>query len=175
MSRIIRYRGYTIQRGDYLNTNDNRADRWYAERADSDVVDRRGQGYSTIQDAKRGVDEYLATIPNKRYDGYTISTGFLGGNLSNEGGLNLDASCSKYAEMLTTALEAEFPGAEINVDYQVNVSGSIPCTLETRVSIPTEAMPDDDLAQMEQERELIETVDNIASRVWESWGWAVKA
>jgi hypothetical protein len=65
MSKTIRYRGYTIQRGDYLNTTDNRADRWYAEREDSDVVDRRGQGYSTIQEAKVAVDEYLATIPNE--------------------------------------------------------------------------------------------------------------
>jgi hypothetical protein len=63
MSRTIRYRGYTIQRGDYLNATDNRADGWYAERADSDVVDRRGQGYRTIQDAKEAIDQYLATIP----------------------------------------------------------------------------------------------------------------
>jgi hypothetical protein len=65
MSKINRYRGYTIQRGDYLNTNDNRADRWYAEREDSAMVDRRGQGYRTIQDAKAAVDKYLATIPNE--------------------------------------------------------------------------------------------------------------
>lgn len=46
--------GWTIRRGGYLGTTDNRADRWYIDREESDAWDRRGPGYATIQAA---VDE----------------------------------------------------------------------------------------------------------------------
>jgi hypothetical protein len=116
----------------------------------------------------------------ERYDGYTIHTGFLGGNITSDelsdGGrpLDLNASCQKYAELLTAALEEKFPGAEVSVDYQVNASGSLPCTLETRVSMPDEG-PAGDLEMMQEMDNLVESVDAISSRVWESWDWAVTA
>jgi hypothetical protein len=42
--------GYTISRGDYIGTSDDRADRWYISR-DGDIYDRRGPGYRTRTEA----------------------------------------------------------------------------------------------------------------------------
>ena len=39
--------GYTIRRGSYSGTSDNRIDRWYVERIDSSVIDRRGACFET--------------------------------------------------------------------------------------------------------------------------------
>lgn len=43
--------GYTLLRGGYVGTSDNRADRWYIDRNDTDCLDRRGPGYRTVGDA----------------------------------------------------------------------------------------------------------------------------
>ena len=51
-----RYHGYTIARGDYIDTTDNRIDRWYVEPEDSPVVCRLGRGYATIAAAKSAID-----------------------------------------------------------------------------------------------------------------------
>jgi hypothetical protein len=58
MSRRYTYKGYVIERGDYIGTSDDRIDRWYLADPDSTVVDRRGYGYLTIADAKQVIDEY---------------------------------------------------------------------------------------------------------------------
>ena len=56
MHRVHQYHGYTISRGDYLDTPDNRIDRWYVEPEASTVVCRLGRGYSTIAEAKSAID-----------------------------------------------------------------------------------------------------------------------
>src|SRR5690625_4512706 len=73
-----------------------------------------------------------------KYEGYTISTGFLAGNLfhdsGDDGGTYDEAeSAAKYAEMCKEAIEREYPGATVEVDYQLNASGSTPATLQTSV------------------------------------------
>ena len=50
------YRGYTISRGDYTDTTDNRLDRWYVEPDESTVVCRIGRGYATLAAAKSAID-----------------------------------------------------------------------------------------------------------------------
>lgn len=55
---VHKYKGYEITRGSYRGTTDDRIDRWYIAREDSNVVDRRGAGYYTLADAKAAIDEY---------------------------------------------------------------------------------------------------------------------
>lgn len=43
--------GWTIRRGSYHGTTDDRADRWYADRDDGDTLDRRGPGHPTREAA----------------------------------------------------------------------------------------------------------------------------
>lgn len=45
--------GFTVVRGDYIGTADNRADRWYIDKLDDPVIDRRGEGFATKEDALR--------------------------------------------------------------------------------------------------------------------------
>ena len=44
--------GYTVTRGDYHGTADNRADRWYIERADAKTGRRVGIGFATLKDVR---------------------------------------------------------------------------------------------------------------------------
>lgn len=53
-------RGYKVTRGAYVGTSDDRADRWYIERIDSGVVDRRGFGFATKVGALAYLEEELA-------------------------------------------------------------------------------------------------------------------
>ena len=48
--------GFTISRGDYIDTPDNRLDGWYVEPEGSMVVCRLGPGYATITAAKAAID-----------------------------------------------------------------------------------------------------------------------
>jgi len=50
------YRGYTISRGSYVNTCDDRYDGWYVNSLDSDAYDRRGQGFPSVLEAKDAID-----------------------------------------------------------------------------------------------------------------------
>ena len=43
--------GYSIDHGDYVNTCDDRADRYYISHSSDRCVDRRGNGFATIKDA----------------------------------------------------------------------------------------------------------------------------
>ena len=54
--RVHHYHGYTIARGDYLDTPDNRLDRWYVELESASVVCRLGRGYATIRAAQAAID-----------------------------------------------------------------------------------------------------------------------
>lgn len=110
------------------------------------------------------------------YDGWTISTGFLAGNLfvdsgDDQGVYDVDASASKYAEMCREALEREFPGAEISVPYEVNAQGAIPLPLQTYVSTPDgeDYRPGD----YGEGGRVADRVEDICERVWSSWDWVV--
>jgi len=46
---------YQISRGSYLDTPDDRLDRWYIEPAK--VADRRGPGYRTREEARAALKE----------------------------------------------------------------------------------------------------------------------
>lgn len=54
-----KYRGFDIDRGAYQNTSDNRSDRWYIDWPHSRTLDRRGEGFYTIEGAKSVIDSYL--------------------------------------------------------------------------------------------------------------------
>lgn len=59
MSRRYTYRGYVIERGDYVGASDDRIDRWYISDPTSPTVDRRGSGVRTIASAKEMIDDRL--------------------------------------------------------------------------------------------------------------------
>lgn len=59
-TRQARAAGYTITRGAYQGTPDDRLDRWYVERIDADAHDRRGPGYRTRREALEAVAEIVA-------------------------------------------------------------------------------------------------------------------
>jgi hypothetical protein len=61
MSKTHTYRGFTIARGSFSGTTDDRADGWYADAIDADFNDRRGSGFRLLADAKAWVDEVLAS------------------------------------------------------------------------------------------------------------------
>lgn len=112
----------------------------------------------------------------KVYDGWTINTGFLGGNLFVEDGddrgtYDIGASAARYAEMCREALEREFPGADIRIQYEVMASGAIPLPMRTYVRTPDgmEYYPGDH----DEAGAIAERVDNICGEVWESWEWVV--
>jgi len=51
---------YTVGRGAYYGTPEDRADRWYVEDGESREVDRRGPGYRTRAEARRALDALLS-------------------------------------------------------------------------------------------------------------------
>jgi hypothetical protein len=55
-----RYRNYTLSRGSYTDTADDRSDGWYVDHIDNDSWNRRGAGYGTQQEAQSAIDDYLA-------------------------------------------------------------------------------------------------------------------
>ena len=112
----------------------------------------------------------------KPYDGWTIHTGFLGGNLFAEDGddrgtYDIGASAARYAEMCLEALEKEFPGADIHIHYEVMASGAIPAPMRTYVRTPDGMYyyPGDDC----EAGVIASRVHNICGEVWESWEWVV--
>lgn len=64
-----------------------------------------------------------------------IFAGFLSGNLDLGADCSTDvpASIQAYADACKTALEAEYPGAEVEIDWQ-DASGSLPGTLEPSIT-----------------------------------------
>ena len=51
--------GYSLVRGAYVGTCDDRADRWYVQHESDRVIDRRGAGYLTKKDAYDAIDYRL--------------------------------------------------------------------------------------------------------------------
>ena len=55
-----RRRGWTIERGAYTGTTDDRRDRWYVYRLDAyHAVDRRGPGFATRRAALEALEYHL--------------------------------------------------------------------------------------------------------------------
>jgi len=61
MTKTHTYRGFTIARGSFSGTSDDRAAGWYADVIDADFNDRRGPGFCVLADAKAWIDEVLAS------------------------------------------------------------------------------------------------------------------
>lgn len=51
--------GWNLTRGAHQGTTDDRIDRWYWDRRDSDVIDRTGAGFDTVAQA---LDWLLANV-----------------------------------------------------------------------------------------------------------------
>lgn len=97
------------------------------------------------------------------YDGWTIKTSFLEGNLYAETkGIDVGASTRKYADLCQREIEEAFPGADVTVDYEEGAEGVPP---RTYVTAPGDGYVDD--------REEPESVDNICSRIWEQMDWLI--
>lgn len=58
--------GYRVTRGAYSGTTDDRIDRWYIDDIESDIVDRRGFGYATKQDALEAIGDRQAELKGGR-------------------------------------------------------------------------------------------------------------
>jgi len=111
----------------------------------------------------------------KSYEGYTIETGFLVGNLFGEfgddfgddfggdiGTYDVIASAERYAEMCQEALEKEFPGAKVTIRFEYAM-GATPIPLQTRVADPNGFW----------RQNVAASVARICERIWESWDWVV--
>ena len=111
----------------------------------------------------------------KPYEGYTIETGFLVGNLfedfgdefggdigNDTGAYDVSASAERYAEMCQEALEKEFPGAEVTIRFEYAI-GATPIPLQTRVADPNGFW----------RQNIAVSVVWICERIWESWDWVV--
>lgn len=87
-----------------------------------------------------------------------IFTGFLVGNLGLDEDCNtcVPESVQAYTNEVKAAIEAEYPGVEVDVDWQ-DASGSLPCTLETSVTGGTAG----------DESDAIQLVNDIKQRVYE--------
>jgi hypothetical protein len=110
------------------------------------------------------------------YTGYTITTGFLAGDLfaesSDEGGTyDVNASAKRYAEMCQEALEGEFPSAKVGVEYQLNASGATPIPLQTHIITPDGMVLSSPFYG--ESREIADRVYEITKRIWQSWKWVV--
>lgn len=122
----------------------------------------------------------LGRMEKMSYKGWRIRTGFLGGDLfgdmlHEERPVDERESIRRYARMVQDALEQEFPGADIDVNYEMEGTGATPATLETVVTDPEniDHRPGD-YAHHEGTR-IAERVDEIAGEIWESWDWVVYA
>jgi len=115
-------------------------------------------------------------MTNKNYAGYDIRSGFLGGNiiaddLGHERPVNLGASCARYAKLCREAIEAEYPGADVTIGYEVNASGGTPCTLET--SVLTADGTGNIGAYGSEANSIADHVDDLMGHIWEAYEWVV--
>lgn len=105
------------------------------------------------------------------YTGYTITTGFVAGDLfaesGDEGGTyDVSASAKRYAEMFQEALEREFPGAEIEIEYKLDFCGATPIYITAPGDRPL-------WAEHDEGKEIADWVYEIKQQVWQSWEWVV--
>jgi len=55
----IKELGFSVMRGGYHGTTDDRIDRWYVEHPATDCVDHRGSGFKTLRDAYHATAEVV--------------------------------------------------------------------------------------------------------------------
>ena len=60
----------------------------------------------------------------RSFEDWKIVHEFLSDNLSGDSGVDFAEMASRYAAVVLEELEEEFPGAEIEVEYQLNTSGA---------------------------------------------------
>lgn len=110
----------------------------------------------------------------RRYDGWRIRCGFLGGNLLQ--GLadahlyDAGASAREYARLCREAIEREYPGATVEVPYEPHASGALPVTMTTRVFDP-EGGDWEPHAYPHEGSQIAADVEEICGEVWESMAW----
>jgi hypothetical protein len=51
-----RHKQFDISRGSYIASWDDSIDGWYVDHKDSDTIDRRGPGFSTLKEAVRHIN-----------------------------------------------------------------------------------------------------------------------
>ena len=122
-------------------------------------------------EAKNEEEEKMIT----KWNGYKIFTGFLTGNLFRnnnpaEKGIDVKKSISRFVALCREALEKEFPGAEVEIDYQENTMGYTPISLQSAVVFPDE-FPEEQRFPLEEE--IVETIDDVVNSVWVDGGWIV--
>ena len=113
----------------------------------------------------------------RRWNGWTIRTGFLAGNLMEQFDADQydeDESARRYARLCEQAIASEYPGAKVEVLYQLRASGATPATLETVVIDPEGGSWRPDEYPAEGSR-IASRVDAICDEVWESMEWLVPA
>ena len=115
-------------------------------------------------------------VNERRWDGWTIRTGFLAGNLmerfDDADQYDEDESAREYARLCEQAIASEYPGAKVEVLYQLRASGATPATLETVVIDPQGGIWRPDEYPAEGSR-IASRVDAICGEVWESMEWLV--
>jgi len=60
--------GYTIVRGSYTGTPDDRADRWYIDHDDDTAVDHTGPGYASRVDVLQRIADAVRSAPEQAED-----------------------------------------------------------------------------------------------------------
>jgi hypothetical protein len=95
-----------------------------------------------------------------------ITTGFHAADLSTEP-IDEANSAKNYARLLEKALVQRFPKTPIHIDWDENTSGVLPFDLQTRIYYADGMVegPDSDMAQ---------TIDEIASQVYQGFDWVVE-
>lgn len=117
-------------------------------------------------------------MEDRRYDGWRIRFGFLGGNLLQ--GLvdaylyDEDASAREYARLCRAAIEEAYPGATVEVPYALHASGALPVTMTIRVWDP-EGGDWEPGAYPHTGSWIAADVEDICGEVWESMEWLVPA
>ena len=86
----------------------------------------------------------------------SIHAGFLSGNLGLDESVDVIASIQAYADACQAAIEAEYPGAEVEIDWQ-DASGSVPIPLQPSATGGTSG----------DESDAVDVVRDIMQRVFE--------
>jgi hypothetical protein len=131
-------------------------------------VERTGKSRNeVIGDAVRAKKEAKTMA---KYEGYKIYMTVFGGNLllAITESINERESISRYAELCRQAIEQEYPGAAVEVDYEVNVSGEPP---RTQV-----VAPDGDVGfpgDFSELGSIADDAERICDTVYEAMEWLV--
>jgi hypothetical protein len=129
-------------------------------------------GEDMNQIAERAIRKELELMT--KHEGLTICYDILGGNLfaddrDAKGIFDEAASVARYAEQCQKALKGAFPGAEINVTYQLDVSGGDGQHLSVEDADGARYRPGDN----GKLGLLAEEASDIVNGLWESWEWVL--